>query len=80
MTLQELETQLLNLSPTDRVRIIQLVIQSLIPNSTSEPTQNSNSLDLTRDRSPHHPLRNLPITVPSDFDEPMIDVWEALEQ
>jgi hypothetical protein len=36
-------------------------------------------LDLTRDtafttlrdRSPHHPLRSIPITIPSDFDEPM---------
>jgi hypothetical protein len=87
MTLQELETQLLTLNPTDRLRIIQSVIQSLIPNPTSEPTQSADSQDLTSDtafatlsdRSPHHPLRNIPITIPPDFDEPMTDLWDALE-
>jgi hypothetical protein len=37
-------------------------------------------LDLTRDRCPQHPLRKIPITIPPDFDEPMTDLWDALEQ
>jgi hypothetical protein len=88
MTLQELEAQLLKLNPSDRLRIIQSVIQSLIPNPTSEPTQTADSQDLTsdtafttlRDRSPDHPLRSIPLTLPPDFDEPMTDLWDALEQ
>ena len=32
------------------------------------------------DRSPNHPLRGIPIVVPADFNEPMIDLWEAVEQ
>jgi hypothetical protein len=32
------------------------------------------------DRSPNHPLRSLPIAIPADFDEPMLDLWEATEQ
>jgi hypothetical protein len=40
----------------------------------------SGELDLTRDqspipdRSPNHPLRSFPLTLPSDFDEPMTDL------
>lgn len=34
----------------------------------------------TRDRSPDHPLRQIPIVIPADFDEPMTDLWEATEQ
>jgi hypothetical protein len=37
-------------------------------------------LTLTCDRSPHHPLRSISITIPADFDEPMTDLWDALEQ
>jgi hypothetical protein len=81
MTLQELETQLLNLNATDRLRLVQSVIQSLIPSATSEPPQDFDvPVDLTRDRSPHHPLRSIPITIPADFDEPMVDMWDALGQ
>jgi hypothetical protein len=32
------------------------------------------------DRSPHHPLREIPIAIPADFNEPMTDLWEAAEQ
>jgi len=49
MTLQELEIQLLNLSPTDRLRIIQFVAESLIP-SIGEPIHESASLELVSDR------------------------------
>lgn len=78
MPLEELEKQLLSLSPVDRLRIIQSVIQSLIPNVTNESSQDTENLN--RDRSPNHPLRNLPLTIPPDFDEPMIKLWNVLEQ
>ncbi len=32
------------------------------------------------DRSPNHPLRGMPIVIPADFNEPMTDLWEAVEQ
>lgn len=69
MPLEELEKQLLSLSPIDQLRIVQSVIQSLIPNSTLEPSQNAENLN--HDRSLDHSLRNLPLTVPSDFDQPL---------
>jgi hypothetical protein len=35
---------------------------------------------LPTDRKPNHPLRSIPIAIPADFDEPMTDLWEAVEQ
>jgi hypothetical protein len=32
------------------------------------------------DRTPNHPLRSIPIVVPADFNEPMTDFWQAVEQ
>ncbi|MBE9011380.1 hypothetical protein IQ250_14300 [Pseudanabaenaceae cyanobacterium LEGE 13415] len=86
MPLEELEKQLLSLSPIDRLRIIQSVIQSLIPNITNELSQGAETLNCdangihSRDRSPNHPLRSLPLTISPDFDEPMTELWDALEQ
>jgi hypothetical protein len=34
----------------------------------------------THDRSPDHPLRQIQIVIPADFDEPMTDLWEVTEQ
>jgi hypothetical protein len=32
------------------------------------------------DRTPQHPLRSMPIIdIPADFDEPMTELWDALE-
>jgi hypothetical protein len=86
MPLEELEKQLLSLSPTDRLRIVQSVIQSLIPDSTTESSTTAENLDRDiigtdiHDRSPNHPLRSLPLMIPPDFDEPMTDLWNALTQ
>jgi hypothetical protein len=81
MTLQELETQLLNLNAIDRLRLVQSVIQSLIPNAASESLQTLDvPVELTCDRSPQHPLRSIPLTIPADFNEPMVDMWDALER
>lgn len=32
------------------------------------------------DRSPNHPLRRIPIVIPADFNEPMTELWESVEQ
>ncbi len=79
MSNQELEQQLLSLDLAERIRILQLLAQSLTVPS-SQPSQTHDELDLTRDRSPQHPLRKIPMTIPSDFDEPMPELWDALEQ
>ncbi len=69
MTIPELEQQLLSLSQSERLRLSQLLTQSLAGSANAIPE----ALDLTQDRSPHHPLRNLPLPLPADFDEPMAE-------
>ncbi|MFN6460941.1 MAG: hypothetical protein RMZ41_003710 [Nostoc sp. DedVER02] len=80
MSIQELEQQLLSLDLAGRIRILQLLAQSLTVPSASQPSQSTDELDLTRDRSPQHPLRKIPITIPPDFDEPMPELWDAMDQ
>jgi hypothetical protein len=80
MSIQELEQQLLSLDLAQRIRILQLLAQSLTVPSASQPSRSPDKLGLTRDRSPQHPLRGIPITIPPDFDEPMTELWDALEQ
>ncbi|WP_293113096.1 hypothetical protein [Moorena sp. SIO4G3] len=79
MNNQELEQQLLGLDLAQRIRILQLLAQSLTVTSASQRSQSPNELDLSRDRSPQHPLRGIPITIPPDFDEPMPELWDALD-
>ncbi|MBW4565098.1 MAG: hypothetical protein KME32_29180 [Mojavia pulchra JT2-VF2] len=80
MSIEELEQQLLSLDLAQRIRILQLLAQSLTVPSASQPSRSPDELDLTRDRNPEHPLRGIPITIPPDFDEPMPELWDALEQ
>ena len=79
MSNQELEQQLLSLDLAERIRILQLLAQSLTLPSL-QPTPTPDELDLTRDRNPQHTLRKIPLTIPPDFDEPMPELWDALEQ
>jgi hypothetical protein len=79
MSNQELEQQLLSLNLAERIRILQLLAQSLTVPS-SQPSQTTDELDLISDRSPQHPLRKIPLTIPPDFDEPMPELWDALGQ
>ncbi|MBF2063667.1 MAG: hypothetical protein IGS39_04440 [Calothrix sp. C42_A2020_038] len=79
MSNQELEQQLLSLDLTERIRILQLLAQSLT-SPLSQPTPTPDELDLSRDPNPQHSLRKIPLTIPSDFDEPMPELWDALEQ
>jgi hypothetical protein len=79
MSNQELEQQLLSLDLAERIRILQLLAQSLTVPS-SQPTPTPDELDLISDRSPQHPLRKIPLTIPPDFDEPMPELWDALGQ
>jgi hypothetical protein len=79
MSNQELEQQLLSLDLAERIRILQLLAQSLtVPSSQPIPTPDA--IDLMSDRSPQHPLRKIPLTIPPDFDEPMPELWDALEE
>jgi hypothetical protein len=79
MSNQELEQQLLSLDLAERIRILQLLAQSLTVPS-SQPSQTTDEIDLMSDRSPQHPLRKIPLTIPPDFDEPMPELWDALGQ
>ncbi|MDF5719578.1 MAG: hypothetical protein PUP91_03600 [Rhizonema sp. PD37] len=76
----ELEQQLLSLDLEERIHILQLLAQSLTVPRASQPSRAPDELDLTRDRSPEHPLRGIPITISPDFDEPMPELWDAFEQ
>lgn len=85
---QELEQQLLSLDLAQRIRILQLLAQSLTVPS-SQPSQTPDEIDLmsdsealllSADRTPQHPLRKIPLTIPPDFDEPMPELWDALGQ
>jgi antitoxin HicB len=75
MSIQELEKQLLSLDPHERRRLSQLLNLSLDPPMVVEVSE-FNRMD---DRTPQHLLRSLPIDIPADFDEPMADLWDALE-
>ena len=80
MSNQDLEHQILSLDLAERIHILQLLAQSLTVPSASQPSASPDELELTRDRSPQHPLRGIPITIPPDFDEPMPELWDTLEQ
>jgi conjugal transfer/entry exclusion protein len=80
MSIEELEQQLLSLDLAQRIRILQLLAQSLTAPSGLQSSRSPDELDLTRDRSPQHPLRGIPINIPPDFDEPMPELWDALEE
>ncbi|OUC12214.1 MAG: hypothetical protein B0A82_23620 [Alkalinema sp. CACIAM 70d] len=73
MTIQELEQQLLSLDVSERRRIARLLNLSLEPSTMEQP------VNQMIDRMPEHPLRSMPIEIPTDFDEPMADLWDALE-
>jgi hypothetical protein len=74
MSIQELEKQLLSLDLHER-RISQLLSLSLDAPMVAE----LETFNRTDDRTPQHPLRSLPIDIPADFNEPMTDLWGALE-
>ncbi|UKO97056.1 hypothetical protein [Nostoc sp. UHCC 0870] len=88
MSIQELEQQLLSLDLAERIRILQLLAQSLTVPSVSQRSPSPDELNLTRDgeppaggdRTPHHPLRSISMTIPPDFDEPMSELWDVLEK
>jgi hypothetical protein len=75
MSVQELERQLLSLDRSERRRISQLLSLSLETPAIVELTKG----DRMDDRTPQHPLRSMPIDIPPDFDEPMTELWDALE-
>jgi hypothetical protein len=71
MTVQEMEKQLLALTPTEKVKIIQMLVQSLVVTPASPPVEAVGN---------KYPLRGIPIEIPPDFDEPMPELWGELGQ
>lgn len=64
MTLQELQNQALKLPTNEKWQLVQTLLNAIQKDTkTSEKT---------------YPLRDLPITIRDDFDEPMSELWEAL--
>jgi hypothetical protein len=72
MTVQEIEKQLLALPPSEKVKIIQMLVQSLVVTPASPPIELA--------ASGKYPLRGIPIEIPPDFDEPMPELWGELGQ
>jgi antitoxin (DNA-binding transcriptional repressor) of toxin-antitoxin stability system len=50
-----------------------VITRNGIPIATITPLQ-------TESKANHYPLRGQPIKIASDFDEPMPELWEALEK
>jgi hypothetical protein len=69
MTVQEIEKQLLALTPNEKVKIIQMLVQSLVVIPASPPVEATSN---------KYPLRGIPIEIPPDFDEPMPELWSEL--
>ena len=74
MSLQALQEQVRQLSVGDRLNLMNFILQSL--------TQDLNSqTDVTEQLSNNrYPLRELPIQIADDFDAPLPQLWEALDE
>lgn len=70
MSLQELQNQVLKLPTKEKWQLVQILLNAIQKDTTSPET----TLEKT------YPLRGLPITISDDFDEPMPELWEALEE
>ena len=70
MTLQDLQHQALKLPTKDKWQLVQTLLNAIQKDTTSSET--------TPEKT--YPLRGLPITISDDFDEPMPEMWEALEE
>ena len=72
MSLQALQTQVRQLSVSDRLNLMNFILQSLThdlsaqSDASEKPSENRYS------------LRGLPIQIADDFDAPLPELWEAL--
>lgn len=70
MTLQDLQSQILQLPTQDKWQLVQILLNAIqkdtnIPHPPPEKT---------------YPLRGLPITISKDFDAPLPELWEAMTE
>lgn len=74
MSWQGLQEQVLHLSVSDRLNLMNFILQSLTHELNPKPETSPETL------SNVHPLRGLPIQIASDFDEPLTEFWDALKE
>jgi hypothetical protein len=70
MTLQDIQSQILKLPTQDKWQLVQIILNA-IQKDTADP-------EITLEKT--YPLRDLPITISEDFDDPMPELWEALTE
>ncbi|MGD1953209.1 MAG: hypothetical protein ACFB14_26720 [Leptolyngbyaceae cyanobacterium] len=75
MTPKEELMQVIEQSPDELIRAMLDLIKVMQLDSKADVQQQSGQVF-----SSAYPLRGLPLTVSEDFDEPMPELWEALEQ
>jgi hypothetical protein len=74
MIMQELQQQVLRLSPSDRWQLVQWILSLLKRDNLTQAVMSQSS------EQKQYPLRGLPLTIGEDFDEPMPELWDALGQ
>lgn len=74
MSWQGLQEQVLHLSVSDRLSLMNFILRSLTHDLSAKP-QNGAELSTTV-----HPLRGLSIQISDDFDEPLTEPWDALKE
>ncbi|MBE9101170.1 hypothetical protein [Vacuolonema iberomarrocanum] len=74
MSWQGLQEQVLHLSVSDRLNLMNFILQSLTHELNQKPETSTETL------SNVHSLRGLPIQIAHDFDEPLTELWEALKE
>lgn len=70
MTLQDLQSQILQLPTQDKWQLVQTLLNALQKDATAPKATQPKT----------YPLRGLPITISEDFDDPLPELWEALAE
>jgi hypothetical protein len=74
MSLQALQEQVRQLSVSDRLNLMNFILQSLTQDLNAQPNATQPS------PNNRYPLRGLPIQIADDFDAPLPELWEALDE
>lgn len=74
MSLHTLQEQVRQLSVGDRLNLMNFILQSLTQDLTAPTHANAQPPEN------HYPLRGLPIEIAEDFDAPLPELWEALDE
>ncbi|WP_229642984.1 hypothetical protein [Waterburya agarophytonicola] len=68
MSLKELQNQVLKLPTNEKWQLVQTLLSAI----------QADTKETTKSLEKKYPLRELPIKISDDFDEPMTELWEAL--